>query len=49
MTEPAVDGDDDANQNSMLLNSPDGHPLLSPTMSERVSVAKQNGTGMANW
>ena len=49
MTEPAVDGDDDVNQSSFVLNSPDGQPLLSPTMSERVSVAKQNGTSMANW
>ena len=33
-----------------MLNSPDGSQMLSPTMSERVSVTKQNGdSGMRNW
>ena len=36
--EPAAEGEDE-NQ-SHLLNSPEAAPLLSPTMSERVSVAK---------
>ena len=48
-TEAAADGEEEGIQMNML-NSPDGSQMLSPTMSERVSVTKQNGdSGMRIW